>query len=329
MKLTDVDLVLYADRMLSEDRQKELQEAARHDAELANTLAALDASRQLFKTAFAQQDLPPVPAVLRADIKNLVQKTQSTHTDRPASDSPAEPRNTSVQIETSGHSATSVQKSQVMQSDNVTAIQSERNPVGIFPSLQGWPKHAAQAACLMLCVGGGFLIGANTGKPASSIDKVAGVTQAEQSTERNLQLAWVERVADYQTLYVPNTVEHIETDLPSALSKLDKMAAASGMQAAVPDLSKSGYRFARVQELGYEGQTLIQLVYSKPGHTPLALCFMPANGAGNLALQIGKRHGLGTASWINNNQRFVIVANESPESLTELYDTAKNLFVRG
>ncbi|MEM7257922.1 MAG: hypothetical protein AAF404_11095, partial [Pseudomonadota bacterium] len=80
--------------------------------------------------------------------------------------------------------------------------------------------------------------------------------------------------------------------------------------------------FARAQELGFEGKTLVQVVYTKPGNSPLALCFMAANGESDEAVLISSRHGLGTASWIQNNQRFVIVGNEPEETLKNLHRLA-------
>ena len=305
MNLSDHDLVLYADRNLGAEREQQLLEAAEHDPELAKKLAALDASRLPFRQAYEKQPLPPVPNQLRANIKGLLKEAGNEPVVySKSSGAPEAADNTSV-----GH--------------NVASIESARKTTRRFT---GAPLFAAQAACVLLSVAAGFLIGTHQSGEQPSNDQVA---VSDALPAHALQQAWVERVADYQTLYVPNTVSHIEADLTASMEKLNGLGQSTGMRTAIPDLSESGYHFARVQELGYEGKTLVQVVYSKPGHTPLALCFMPADGAVGLPLQIGERHGLGTASWVDGDQRFVIVADESPENLTALYQSSKGLFVSG
>ena len=287
MKYTDEDLVRYADNTMSTERRDRLVDAAEHDAELAETLAALDASKLPFKAAFDQQPLPPVPDSLRTEIENLVS---------------------------------------VANSENVSSIHTARS-AGKKPLITGWPGYLAQAACLVLCVGIGFAIGTAKRDTAPSNVTSSEVASANAETSgASTQRKWVERVADYQTLYVANTVRGIEADLPGTLEQLETLEQASGVKTAVPDLSEAGYQFARAQELGFEGKTLVQVVYTKEGNTPLALCYMLANGENDQNLILASRHGLGTASWINNNQRFVIVGNESAENLKSLHRLTSSEF---
>ena len=294
MKCTDEDLVRYADNTISAERRDRLLDAAEHDTELAETLAALDASKLPFKAAFDQQPLPPVPEALRNEVSNLVS---------------------------------------VANGDNVTRIDTARSSSGRDRkklSLTGWPGYLAQAACLILCVGIGFAIGrADRNTMPTDITSVDITSTDAVSQRQSTQSEWVARVADYQTLYVANTVGNVEADLPGTLEKLEKLETleqTSELRTAVPDLSEAGYQFARAQELGFEGKTLVQVVYTKAGNTPLALCYMVADGERDEHLMIASRHGLGTASWINNNQRFVIVGNEPAEALRDLYRLASTEF---
>ncbi len=278
MTPTDDDLVLYADNALSDERKQRLLEAAAHDPELADTLAALDASQLPYKAAFEQQPLAPITDQLKTDISNLVRVTRDDHTRLDSTDS---------------------------------------------KKRKSWYVPAAQAACLLLSVGVGFGLGVSKNK---SHDDQASITTgtAEYSDPDNQHRDWVNRVADYQTLYVANTVNQITPDLPATQEKLARIAKATGIRTTLPDLSDTGYEFVRAQELGYNGQTLVQLVYSKEGHTPLALCFMPSFGEKEQHVRLGERHGLGTASWIADNQYYVIVADESAEALKEIYSAAVN-----
>jgi anti-sigma factor RsiW len=183
---------------------------------------------------------------------------------------------------------------------------------------RSWYVPAAQAACLLLSVGVGFGLGVSQDKTDDSEISVATNT-AEYIDQNNSHREWVNRVADYQTLYVANTVNEITPDLPATRAKLERIAKATGIRPSLPDLSASGYEFVRAQELGYNGQPLVQLVYTKEGHTPLALCFMPSFGEKEQHVRLGERHGLGTASWIADNQYYVIVADEPADTLKEIY----------
>lgn len=268
MKPTDDDLVLYADDALDEQRKQRLLHAADHDRELAQILAALDASRLPYKAAFDQQPLPPIPAELRHDVGNLIKVSKDEQT---------------------------------VHTGNAT-----RNR---------WYLPIAQAACVLLGVAVGYGLGIH--KPEATVGATDKPTEIAQRDSAHIE--WVNRVADYQTLYVPNTVSHITPDSPASRKKLDQIARSTGIQTLLPDLSTAGYQFVRVQELGYNGKPLIQLVYAKQGHTPLALCFMPAQGEENQYVRIGNRHGLGTASWIKDDQYYVIVAEEPAQTLNQLY----------
>jgi anti-sigma factor RsiW len=288
MKYTDEDLVRYADNTINTERRNRLLDAAEHNAELAEILASLDASKLPFKAAFDQQPIPPMPDSLRTEVANMVS---------------------------------------VANSGNVTAIdEAKATRQNVFQA--GWSSYLAQAACLLVCVGIGFAIGTVNRDSAStdlqSSDSAIALDTPAKSTDE--QRNWVERVADYQTLYVANTVKNTKPNLEATIQQLQSLEARSGVQTVLPDLSNEGYQFARVQELGFNGQTLVQLVYTKDGNTPLALCFMLANGDSDEELRLATRHGLGTASWINNNQRFVIVGNETTESLKNLYQLASSAF---
>lgn len=187
---------------------------------------------------------------------------------------------------------------------------------------QMWPMRFAQAACLVLCLGVGYWGGINTqgGKSTLSDADIASVKIDDVQTQ------WVTRVVDYQSLYVSNTVEGIKVDMQASVEKLNKLAELHEMDVAIPDFSAEGYQFTRAQELGFNGKPLVQLVYTKEGFPPLALCFMPADGEADQALSVALHHGLGAANWISGDQRFVLVAEESSETLEGLYTSVASVF---
>jgi len=178
------------------------------------------------------------------------------------------------------------------------------------------------AACLVL----GFCIGALlsqvhllTKKTNSSV--AALVTESSASVHERL----VKRVADYQSLYVENTVASLTTtNVEDAHELLESIRQRTGEQYSIMDFSSYGYEFARAQELGFEGQMLVQLVYRKPGAAPLALCFMPSATTTSKALSLSQQNQLHTASWIANNQHYILVADENNATLQEMYVLTRN-----
>ena len=276
MNPTDDDLVLYAENALSQERRQQLLDASKNNPDLAETLAALDASRLPFKQAFDQQAVPAVPDALKNTVRDLIK---------------------------------------------------ENNDIALSEKAKfsQWPLRFAQAACLALCIGAGYITGITQG---DNLTLVAGgnTDNAGQSAYDGLQVAWVQRVVDYQSLYVANTVKNVEVDLKASLRQLEKLGESSGMRTAIPDLSEAGYTFTRAQELGFDGTPLVQLVYTKEGNAPLALCFMPAGGDSDQAVNVAQQRGLAAVDWIVDDQRFVIVADESVEAMEKLYKVTQGVF---
>ena len=180
------------------------------------------------------------------------------------------------------------------------------------------------AACLAAGIGVGALL-SQLFVPINQSASPVSTAQTSPTTGESKHHRLVKRIADYQSLYVENTVATLsETRLDDANSLLDSTATGGEQNYVVPNFSSFGYEFARAQELGFEGQTLVQLVYRKPGTTPLALCFMPDDGAQSLPVNLSEHHQLAAASWVANQHHYVLVAEESNDVLTQLYNTASS-----
>jgi len=137
----------------------------------------------------------------------------------------------------------------------------------------------------------------------------------------------VQRIADYQSLYIENTVVSVsDTRVADAMRLLESVNERGGMATGIPDFSAFGYEFARAQELGFEGQTLLQLVYRKPGSPPLAFCYMQDANAETQAVILERYHQLNGASWIEHQQHYVLLADESNMLLEEMVETAQLAF---
>ena len=292
MKFTDVELLKYCDGDLEQHRANLIETAVLEDKVLAQKIDVLNASNLPYKEAFSAEQIPELPKALSDNIRQLIDnKTQSTvqPADQPAVQAP------NAQVNVTEKTVSEIQKPPLLK-------KLYANGLGV-----------GMAASLALCFFIGYFVANLT------ID----INNDTLSLASNDQASWVRRVADYQTLYVENTVSSITPNTVATTALLKKIEQDTQMKTAVPDLSEHGYNFVRAQELGYQSSTLIQLVYYKSGKAPLAFCFMPANGDKPTDLNIGEREGLRTADWIQGGQRFVIVGSESPEVMQSLYESAQ------
>ena len=166
-----------------------------------------------------------------------------------------------------------------------------------------------------LAIAASFLVGMITGPLALGLfDK-----DAKPMDEDAIRAALV---ADYQSLYVPETIVNIDRQQSrqAAEELLASIAARSGLPSNIPNFESEGYEFVRAQELGYLGEPLVQLVYAKPGGNPIALCFNPVDSKqpDDARVVVEQLADFGTIRWRDGDTRFLIVANEGTEGLTAL-----------
>ena len=195
-----------------------------------------------------------------------------------------------------------------------------------------------KVAGVVAAVGVSFLLGygsANFGdtRQASVSTEVSseglseGLNSGSADNTLSADALWVERVADYQSLYVQETVDHIENGSVQAEKLLARSEIKDKLNAKIPDLNEFGYQFVRAQRLGFEGELLLQLVYKKPGRKPLALCFMPSKGEAQDDITLVRHENLESASWRSSKQRYVIVADESQDFIGSIARHARQIFL--
>lgn len=151
--------------------------------------------------------------------------------------------------------------------------------------------------------------------------------QASTNNAQQTHLRLVKRIADYQSLYIENTVANLSTTrVQDAQRLLEKIQSNDAVSVGIPDFSEFGYDFARAQELGFEGDTLIQLVYRKPGFPPLAFCYMRSANTPPQELQLSQYHHLQSASWVSDSQHYVLLADEPNAILEQMHTIAVATF---
>jgi len=284
MNISDEVLIRYLDKELDEESVIRLEQAITHDEALHSELRALEASRLPYSAAFKQKH-PGMPQALREKVNTWMNiSTQAVITEQPGA---------KRGINTAFRGAT----------QNKAAAQSDaKNKASIF-GIKGLVAAAfsgAMAAGVLFT-----LYSPATPEPVTKFQ------------------VWIDRVADYQSLYVRETVAHIVDGRAKADALLASMANQHGLPTTIPDLSPLGYELVRAQQLGFEGEPLIQLVYLSDKDVPLALCFMPAETKDASDVMIGQRSNLATGAWLQAGHQYVIVADESPERMQRLVKQAQ------
>lgn len=117
---------------------------------------------------------------------------------------------------------------------------------------------------------------------------------------------WRDLVAQYMTLYTPETLADIPADparqaveLASLGSRLDLNL--KPVLASLPDVE-----LKRAQILQYDGAPLGQITWLDPHYGPMALCIVKASG-GNSAPQPEERLGLQVVFWRQSGHGFMLI----------------------
>ena len=123
---------------------------------------------------------------------------------------------------------------------------------------------------------------------------------------------WIMQVANYQLLYVRNTLEDASISDHTALQ--DKLIKALGSEFKIPNLANHNLKFMRGQILEINGAPLIQLAYLPTSGLPVALCITPKVQADNKS-EKGIANGLSYVQWSDQELSYVIVGNMGDQSL--------------
>ena len=118
---------------------------------------------------------------------------------------------------------------------------------------------------------------------------------------------WRAQVAQYQSLYVPETVTGTRFSEEALGAQMAASSARLGRSLDPEALASLGaLELARAQILSVEGQPLIQIAYRGPEDAPFALCIMPAEG-GERGLRSEALYGLATAAWSDGAFQYILV----------------------
>lgn len=132
---------------------------------------------------------------------------------------------------------------------------------------------------------------------------------------------WRDLVADYMSLYVPQTLEHLPSDEAAQRVQLRTIDARLGLKLAPAQLALPRSEFKRAQILEYDGVAIAQITYLDPAHGPMALCVTRSN-SGSRPLAHERRHEMNVVYWAEQQHAWMLIGRNPA---AELEDMAKLL----
>jgi anti-sigma factor RsiW len=119
---------------------------------------------------------------------------------------------------------------------------------------------------------------------------------------------WKLAVAQYQLLYVPETLAMTREATAQNLSNLPNLSQALGR-----DLSAAAQldslEFRRAQMLGLNGEPLIQMAYTSEGGVPFAICVTRVEGEDYAPVE-GEIEGLAAAHWVRDGYGYIVIGGQ-------------------
>jgi anti-sigma factor RsiW len=252
MMADDAQLLAYVDGGLSPEERRALEAHLRESAEARDKLALLRASRLDFDSAFAQQNLPPVPDSLKLKVDEMVRAHRAR--------------------ESNGTSGSNVSN----ESNESDLPAGKSTPSGASASaplrspMRGVPVWLAAA-----CVAGAFALGlfARLGPLAGLNAPLNGGAQMAANTGTGVS-PWVMAAVSYQKLFTRVTLSSREVDSAAAAKIVRDIRSDDRLALRVPDLTSAGLTFKSVQRLRFNNKPLVQIVYLPQNGPPIALCVM-------------------------------------------------------
>lgn len=168
----------------------------------------------------------------------------------------------------------------------------------------------------------GFISGTATGLVAGLAAAVYfGLNQPSQTPN---EPGWLQVVANYQVLYVSETLDPTRSAKSSAPIEESDAALVNLSKAVGLDLSGlknvEGLTFHRAQQLGFNGKPLIQIAYSLPDGTPVAICILPS-GKDQSAPKSQTLSGMASADW-NTGKHGVLIIGGKDQTVIETLTNA-------
>ena len=150
---------------------------------------------------------------------------------------------------------------------------------------------------------------------------VLGVKVWDRYTTPESVPDWVSQVANYQNLYVRETVANAAITSDKDLQEM--MSRSLGTTLQIPDLDAHEIQFKRAQLLHVNNEPLLQLVYLPKQGRPIAICIKQGAGM-EVSNGLGESHQMQYAFWELNNLGVVMVADMPVAEFRTLSEQVKS-----
>ena len=125
---------------------------------------------------------------------------------------------------------------------------------------------------------------------------------------------WRAVVANYQSLYVTETLSKVAADPAAQQADLVRISAALGFDLTeLPEVA--GLSYKRVQQLGFNGKPLAQLTFLAADGGPIALCIIETGGGTSTEIRSEVLSGLDTYSWTDSGFGILLVGPRGQDGL--------------
>ena len=128
------------------------------------------------------------------------------------------------------------------------------------------------------------------------------------------QPSWIAAVANYQSLYVAQTLDRSEP-IDQREANLLALSDDIGLDISpLSDIDDIDYR--RAQLLGFDGQPLVQIAYLD-NQVPIAICITFVDGPDQSESE-GTHFGLSTVSWQKDGRGFLVIGGNDTDLLRKI-----------
>lgn len=137
------------------------------------------------------------------------------------------------------------------------------------------------------------------------------------------EMGWKDVVANYQSLYVTETLAQVDQPMVEQQADLRRLSETLGIDlTALPQVE--GLSFKRAQQLGFNGRPLAQLTFLTADGGPVALCILQTNGESSDQIAASVLRGMDTYNWTDNGYGVLLIGPKGDTSLENAAESFRN-----
>lgn len=174
------------------------------------------------------------------------------------------------------------------------------------PEMPELPKRGLSSQTVWQVCGGSMVAGALVG-----VGLMWGMHHQNQSAP-----GWKAVVANYQSLYVTETLAGARSDTETTQAKLAQLSDTLGLDLTnLPQVD--GLSYVRAQQLGFRGKPLAQLTFLTADGGPVALCIVRTGKPDSPEILPEVLEGMSAYSWNEDGYGVLLIGPQGENSLKQ------------